>query len=419
MDMGDLMSFFDSLVLDTILILFPIVCIIIIKANYLNVHRVKNEYLVDIANLSSLLFLMKFCDISNCYMILLVNMPFIISVLHGRKFASTIIALVLIWFNIGVGTNPSFLVGEYFVYLVIFVALFKKGVSISSILLTFVSIKGIFLTIQEYYILNHTGILTLAEIFLCLVIFYLIGILVVNISDMIEKTVTLNQSLKELEKEKELKNALFKITHEVKNPIAVCKGYFQMMDYSDMNKVKRYNEIILNELNRTLDIMDNFSEYTKIKVELDVMDLDYLITDTIDSMSSIFKSKSIKVNYKENDEIFIKGDYFRLKQVLINFLKNSVEAMGNNGTIDISLKVLKKHVLISIKDNGCGMTEDELEKISELFYSSKEKGCGIGVSLSKEIITLHNGSVRYNSVKNKYTEVVIKLPYDSTLQYNV
>lgn len=417
--MGDFMSFFDSLVLDTILILFPIVCIIIIKANYLNVHKVKNEYLVDVANFISLLFLMKFCDTSNCYMVLLVNMPFIISVLHGRKLASTIIALVLIWFNIGVGTNPIFLVGEYFVYLVIFVVLFKKEVSIGSILLTFVSIKGVFLTIHEYYILNHTGVLTLAEIFLCLVVFYLIGILVVNISDMIEKTVTLNQSLKELEKEKELKNALFKITHEVKNPIAVCKGYFQMMDYSDINKVKRYNEIIFDELNRTLDIMDNFSEYTKIKVDLEIMDLDYLITDTVSSMSSVFKSKDIKVNYEENDETFIKGDYYRLKQVLINFLKNSVEAMDNNGVIDISLKILKKHILIAIKDNGCGMTEDELEKISELFYSSKEKGCGIGVSLSKEIIALHNGSIKYNSVKGNYTEVVIKLPYDSGLQYNV
>ena len=303
------------------------------------------------------------------------------------------------------------MIGEYFLYLIIFVFLFTKGVAISTILLTFVSIKGVFLTIYEYYVKGNNEIVTLLEIFICLVLFYLIGILVVNISSLIEKTVTLNQSLKELEKEKNLKNALFKITHEVKNPIAVCKGYLQMMDYSDIKKVKKYNDIILSELNRTLDIMDNFSQYTKIKVNLDIMDLDYLITDTIDSMSSIFRNKNIKVNYEENDEIFILGDYFRLKQVFINVLKNSAEAVDNGGVIDINLKKLKKYIAISIKDNGCGISEDDLNKISELFYSSKEKGCGLGVNLSKEIISLHKGTIKYNSVLGEFTEVIIKLPY--------
>ena len=227
---------------------------------------------------------------------------------------------------------------------------------------------------------------------------------------MIDKIVTINQTLKELEKEKNLKNSLFKITHEIKNPIAVCKGYLQMMNYDDMQKVQKYNEIIENELNRTLDIMDNFSSYTKIKINMDLMDLDYLITDTISSMSSIFKCKNIEVNYEENDEVLIKGDYDRLKQVLINMLKNSTEAIENNGKIDIKLKKSKKYVTICIKDNGSGMSEEELDKISELFYTSKEKGCGIGVSLSKEIVNLHKGTIKYNSVLGEYTEVLIKLP---------
>jgi two-component system sporulation sensor kinase B len=110
------------------------------------------------------------------------------------------------------------------------------------------------------------------------------------------------------------------------------------------------------------------------------------------------------------DEVFINGDYSRLKQVLINILKNSVEAISKYGKIDISLKLLKKYVLLSIKDNGCGMSNEELGKIDELFYSSKKKGCGIGVSLSKEIISLHNGSIKYKSDLGKGTEVVIKLP---------
>ncbi len=413
------MSFFDILILDTILVLFPIICILIIKANIMNNNKVNNELLIDIANLTSLFLLVKYCNTNNAYMVLLVNMPFIISILHNRKTASTIIVIALIVFNIYVGLNPIFLIGEYLIYLIIFVLLYKKGISASTILITFVSIKGIFLTIYEYYILKHTKFLTLIEIFICLVIFYLIGIIVINIIDMIDKTVTLNQSLKELEKEKELKNSLFKITHEIKNPIAVCKGYLQMMDYSDVEKVKKYNLIIQSELNRTLDIMDNFSEYTKIKINTDIMDLDYLITDTIKSMSSLFKNNNIEIIYKETDEIYINGDYFRLKQVLINILKNSIEAIKSKGKIDINLTTSKKYAIICIKDNGCGMSEEELEKMSELFYSSKEKGCGIGVALSKEIISLHKGKIKYDSVIGKYTKATIKIPLSNTLRTNV
>lgn len=401
------MSFFDILILDTILILFPVICTLIIKAHSLNNgYKIEKGLLIDIANLSSLFFLIKYCDTSNSYMILLANMPFIISVINNRKCTSTIIAIILVLFNVITGTNIIFTVGEYFLYLVVFYFLQNY----KTVLIIFVFIKGIFLTINEYYVLSNNNITTIIEIFLCLTTFYLLGSIVINIIEMIDKIVTINQSLKELEKEKNLKNSLFKITHEIKNPISVCKGYLQMMDYNDMNKVKKYNQIIESELNRTLDIMDNFSEYTKININTDLMDLNCLITETINSMSLLFKSNNIKVNYNESEEMLIEGDYDRLKQVLINILKNSTEAIEKEGIIDINVKPYKKSVVISIKDNGKGISAEELEKISELFYTSKEKGCGIGVSLSKEIISLHKGTLKYDSVLGEYTKAIIKLP---------
>lgn len=272
------------------------------------------------------------------------------------------------------------------------------------------------MTIEEYYISNNQNIETIIKIIISLTVFYLIGILVINIISKIEETISLNQTLKELEKEKNLKNSLFKITHEVKNPIAVCKGYLSMIDYDNKEKSQKYNEIILSEIDRALDIMDNFSQYTKISIKKDIMDIDYLINDTIDSLMPIFKTKNIKIEYKSVDEIYINGDYKRLKQVLINILKNSSEAIKTKGLIKISIKQNKKTVTIEIKDNGCGISKENLEKIGDLFYSSKQKGCGIGVALSKEIISQHSGELIYKSEENKYTKVIIKLPLDTSLQ---
>ena len=413
------MSFFDVLILGIILILFPIICVFIAKAYIKNTCNIDKDFLIDVANFSSFFLLLKYCDFSSPYSVLLINMPFVISVIHNRKAAGIILAIILMVFNGYLGFNIIFVISEYLIYIVLFLLLYKKGVSSCLILNTFIFIKGVFLTIYNYYILGNNNIFSLLEVFICLIVFYLIGVIIISIIDITNKTVSLNQTLKELEKEKDLKNSLFKITHEVKNPIAVCKGYLSMMDYNDINKVKRYNEIILSELNRTLDIMDNFSEYTKIKVNLDLMDLDYLISDTVDGLKMLFASNNIKVNYNSCDEVFINGDYSRLKQVLINVLKNSVEAISDSGMIDISLKTNKKYAVISIRDNGCGMTNEELTKIDQLFYSSKQKGCGIGVSLSKEIINLHNGTIKYKSVPNEYTEVIIRLPIVNSLHCNV
>ena len=161
------------------------------------------------------------------------------------------------------------------------------------------------MTIEQYYILENQALTTIIKVAIALIVFYLISTIVINIISKIEETISLNQTLKELEKEKNLKNSLFKITHEVKNPIAVCKGYLSMIDYTNKEKAKKYNEIILSEIDRALDIMDNFSEYTKINIKKDIMDLDSLITDTINSLNPIFKEKNIKVTYKYDDELYI------------------------------------------------------------------------------------------------------------------
>lgn len=413
------MSFFDNLILDVILILFPMILILILRAHNTNVGKISKDYLIDIANFSATFLLIKYSTFNTTYDVLLVNIPFIISILYMRKVASSLLAIVMIVFYFFHGYNLDVLLIEYMVYLLIFIIMNKKKKSYNYILLTFLFIKGVSLTIENFYLIGNDNAVTLCKIFLSLIAFYLIGVLVISIINIFEKTISLNQTLKELEREKNLKNSLFKITHEVKNPIAVCKGYLAMMDYDDIDKVKRYNSIIQDEIDRTLDIMDNFSEYTKIKINTDIMDVDSLIQDTISSMKMYLENCDVKINYNfdDKDEILINGDYNRLKQVIINMLKNSCEAIDGDGKIDITLKKSKRYVIIKLKDNGKGMTEEELEKIGQLFYSSKDKGCGIGVSLSSEIIRLHQGELKYKSVLGEYTEAIIKLPYDSKDNY--
>lgn len=404
------MSFFDAVILDVIFILFPSIVILILEANYKNFGEISKKYLIDIGNFVALFFLITYGNYENTYEIILLNIPFIISILYKRRLASIVIAIIMVFIYYTNGYHISIKIIEYLIYLIIFFIFAIRNKSYSFVISVFLFIEGVCITIEEVYILGNNDIFTLAKIFLSLVIFYLVSMLIIIIIDMVRDTISLNQTLKELEREKNLKNALFKITHEVKNPIAVCKGYLSMMDYDNIDKVKKYNEIIESELNRTLDIMDNFSRYTKIKVDKDIMDLDSLIREVISNMSSVFEAYKVEVVYDYDDELFINGDYGRLKQVLVNILKNSCEAIKRDGRININLSVDNKNIYLNIRDDGCGMSPEELESVDQLFFTSKDKGCGIGVSIAKEIIRLHDGELEYDSVLNEFTEVKIKFP---------
>ena len=123
-----------------------------------------------------------------------------------------------------------------------------------------------------------------------------------------------------------------------------------------------------------------------------------------------FNDKNIKLNINSPRELFVNADYNRMKQVLINILKNSTEALSDNGKIDIKSYIENNKLITIIKDNGHGMDKETINNLFTPFYSKKSFGTGLGLCLSKEIIELHNGTIKYSSKLNLYTEVKIVIP---------
>lgn len=216
--------------------------------------------------------------------------------------------------------------------------------------------------------------------------------------------------LKSYEEKKNDNNLIFQIAHEVKNPIAVCKGYLDMLDTTKKDKVNKYIPIVRSEMNRALTIMDDFLNLKRLTVNKDIMDLSLLLEDVSATMNSILSSKDIILDISDtSDEIIIEGDYDRLKQVFINLVKNAYEA--NAKKIKIITNIKKDIVEVVISDDGDGINSKDLKKIGDLFYTTKTKGTGIGVSMSKEIIKLHDGKMKYDSKIGEGTDVNLTLPY--------
>ncbi len=409
------MSFYENLFVDVVLILFPIFIYLLYVAYSNNIEKSKNELFFDFINLSAfyLLYRYKMYFEDSIYLLFL-NIPLILSYLKKRNISSLILSILLIVYTNYIYDFPIFLLFiEYVIYFIIYYYIYYKKKLYDSFLFLFLFIKGLILSFEAFYILpsDLSNYVIVVRVFLILLLFYSITSLVVTLLKKGEEILSLNQVLKELEQSKRIGSSLFRITHEIKNPLAVCKGYLDMMDYKDEEKVKKYNSVIKEEIERSLSIVDDFSDYTKIKVNLDIMDINMLLEDTTSSIKSLLMKKNIqlKLNIKD-DEIYINGDYNRLKQVFVNVIKNSAEAINHEkGIIEIREKETLNNIIITINDNGCGMDKETLEKCGETFFTTKSHGTGLGVGLSKEIIKLHSGKIEYDSKKDIGTKVTITL----------
>lgn len=409
------MLFFDSLIIYLIFLLFPILLYLIFLTYTKITNKKESELLFDLCLLSSVYLIIKYyIYFPDKMFLLLVNIPLVIGIIRKRYLLSFILSIFIAFYYYKLfDFNIYFVFSEYFFYFLYFYIFNKKHKKDNSVKIinNFTFLKGIVLSYEIFYIVpnNSNIIFVIINLFLLLIIFYVICYLVVKLMEKAEKILSLNKVLNELQHEKELKNSLFKITHEIKNPIAVCKGYVDMFDKKDINKCERYNEIIKNELNRTLIIMDDFMNYTKIKVKLDIIDINMLLSEVLESFSLIFKINNVYlINKVTDDEIYINGDYDRLKQVFINLIKNGIESFdGKNGKLEIKSKENNKEVIISIIDNGCGMDEEVFKNINKMFYTTKKNGTGIGLPLSNEIIKLHNGRINLYSKKGEGTTVEI------------
>lgn len=398
----------DGIIINSIMIIFPMLVYFIYNC-YRELRSDKYNFLVmDIAFVSSVYFCFKY---GGELSLLFCNIPVVISYMNRRFFSSFVLTLVcFIFLYLEFDLSIILLLIKFFIYLGIYYVI-NKFSSINKRYMICLVVVSFFVSFEYFSVANESYFVGVSNLFVFMILFYIISTLMINLFNLGNNITNLYKSNYELEQEKKLRSSLFKITHEVKNPIAVCKGYLEMFDVNDKMKSLKYISIIKSEIDRSLMIMSDFMEFSKIKIEKDIMDINMLLEDIGEEFKIFVNNKNIDFKCKYmNDEVFIEGDYNRLKQVLINLIKNSIEAIEESGKIDIITHILKGYYYLEIIDNGCGMDVDELNKVKDMFFTTKKSGSGLGVSLSDEIIRGHGGFMEYSSKVGKGTKVVVKLP---------
>lgn len=221
------------------------------------------------------------------------------------------------------------------------------------------------------------------------------------------------------------KEYLGNVSHELKTPVFNIQGYVDTLinggledDTVNIDYLKKAEKSI----DRLINIIDDLETITQLEsggldLDIDTFDIAHLCKDIYASLELVAAKKNIKLELarKYDKPILVSGDKFRIRQVLVNLITNSIKYGKENGTTLIELNYLNDDVVIEIGDNGDGIDEKHLPRIFERFYridkgrSREQGGTGLGLAIVKHIIEAHGKSIKAESQEGKGTKFTFSL----------
>lgn len=253
--------------------------------------------------------------------------------------------------------------------------------------------------------------------YLSLLVFSLVSFIALSVTiyiiEMTNFQIKMMHELHKAEKFSAISQLAASVAHEIRNPMTTIRGFMQVLQgernlSSDQNL---FISISLQELDRTQTIIDNFLSLAKPNTGgTSKLNLSSLLREIIDFMRSYSHLANTELVEGIEKDLWIKGDAHEIRQVFINIIKNGIEAMPVGGSIYIIAKVDRGNVRVQFRDEGMGMNKAQLDRLGNPYYSTKEKGTGLGLMISYDIIHRMRGRIIVESEEGMGTTFTILLP---------
>ncbi|WP_081415817.1 sensor histidine kinase [Peribacillus kribbensis] len=200
--------------------------------------------------------------------------------------------------------------------------------------------------------------------------------------------------------------------HEIRNPMQVTRGFLQLLDTHELpDDKKEYIKISIEELDRANEIINDFLSLGKpTHAHNERVDVGYQLERVVNIIRSFGLTHNVHIKSDILENCWTYANPQKLNQSFINILKNAIESMPNGGLVWVGCSFTEENIKITIKDQGIGMTKKQLDRLGSPFYSLKEKGTGLGMMVSYQIIHSFKGEMKVNSEKGIGTEFIILLP---------
>lgn len=206
---------------------------------------------------------------------------------------------------------------------------------------------------------------------------------------------------------------LSQISHEIRNPVTLINSFLQIVENRHPNLTQDDCWIkVLKNMDFLKSLLEEFSSFNNSgKLHIQNLNLYHLLSDIVDSVTPACQTLEISVVLQKETAIpLILADETKIKQLILNLIRNAKEAIGTQGTITCSLKSDGESVTLSIQDTGAGIPEDYQKNLFEPFITHKQEGTGLGLAICKRIAEAHGGNISFRSVPQKGSAFTIVLP---------
>jgi len=203
------------------------------------------------------------------------------------------------------------------------------------------------------------------------------------------------------------------LAHEIKNPLASIKTFTEHLDsrYDDPAFRQKFRKIVGGEVERINLIVQQLLEFAKpVPPKLAPVDIPQLVDETLDFMNSELMAHHVEVQRCYAGRATILADSQQLKQVFLNLVLNSLQAMNGNGRLRVSTAVKGSELELTMADNGSGIAAEDLPKVFEPFFTTKTNGTGLGLAVVQGIMKEHGGRIDVESQLGQGTVVKLRLP---------
>ncbi len=253
-----------------------------------------------------------------------------------------------------------------------------------------------------------------------------IEILNKNFNSMIKQLKDQQEKLVISERHEAWEHVARKLAHEIKNPLTPIQltidnlksKYEKYVDLSEKDKYNKNLNTILSQIKQIENLVNEFSDFARMpKPMFRVNNLVDLINSNIELLNKTDQSINIKLSYSKNENLNLLCDNEQINRVIFNLIKNSIESIQEKALktanfdkkINIEIKRINNYIAINIFDNGIGFSTKITKEIIKPYYTTKEKGSGLGLSIVNKIINDHNGNIEFNS-DDDGTNIIINLP---------
>ena len=233
-----------------------------------------------------------------------------------------------------------------------------------------------------------------------------------------------DMSLKIAQSEKTQSEFISSVSHELRTPLTAINGWAETImngEVQDSDDVKKGMNIIVSEARRLTNMVEELLEFSRIEdgrftLTVEPMDLKAELEDAVYTYREFFRREGLVLNYDDGGEEFppITGDPERMRQVFCNLLDNASKHGGSGKRIDVAVWRDMNYAVITIRDYGPGIPQEELPHVKYKFYkgSSKARGSGIGLAVCDEIVSRHSGKLDIGNAEGGGCIVTIRLPID-------